>query len=148
MRIGRRGPAAAASDGVLYAIGGSAGLDFFGPAPVETFVDHVRCSSSVPAVGGVTQQGDATAASPGTTTIAVSSGAVTCATQCATFTVYPSVPTDIALDTPATGSIVIGAFTVSGWALNRAVPSGTGVDAIHVYAFPAAGAPIFLAAAT
>jgi hypothetical protein len=114
----------------------------------RTFGDHVRWSSSAPAVGRVTQQGDATAVSPGTTTIAASSGARPRAPDCATLTVYPSVPTEIALDVPGAGSVVTGTFGVGGWALNRAVPSGTGVDAIHVYAFPATGAPIFLAVAT
>jgi hypothetical protein len=30
-------------------------------------------------------------------------------------------------------------FTVIGWALNTTVPGGTGVNAVHVYAFPSGG---------
>ena len=51
------------------------------------------------------------------------------------------------LDSPANGSSTGRPFVVAGWALNRAAPAGTGVDGVHVYAFPAEGAPIFLAVA-
>jgi len=55
----------------------------------------------------------------------------------------------ITLDTPSTGGTVAQPFAVAGWALNPSAPSGTGVDAIHVYAFPSnGGAPSFLGVAS
>jgi hypothetical protein len=53
------------------------------------------------------------------------------------------------LETPAHGGSVGQPFAVSGWAIDRGAPSGTGVDAVHVYAYPNPGsgqAPIFLGA--
>jgi IgA peptidase M64 len=53
------------------------------------------------------------------------------------------------IDAPAANASVGQAFTVAGWAIDRAAPAGSGVDAIHVYAFPAGGGgPVFLGAAT
>ena len=46
----------------------------------------------------------------------------------------------IDLDTPTASAVVTSAFEVGGWALDRGAASGTGVDAIHVYVFPNAGA--------
>jgi hypothetical protein len=55
----------------------------------------------------------------------------------------------MALDVPGPGATLFGAFLVAGWALDRAAPSGTGVDSVHVYAFPTAGgAPLFLGVAS
>jgi DNA-binding beta-propeller fold protein YncE len=54
----------------------------------------------------------------------------------------------MALDTPLNGSTADAPLTISGWAVDRAAASGTGVDAVHVWAFPTDGrAPIFLGAA-
>jgi hypothetical protein len=56
----------------------------------------------------------------------------------------------MSLDSPASGATVGQAFQVSGWALDRAATTGTGVDFVHVYAYPNPGsgqAPIFLGAA-
>ena len=54
----------------------------------------------------------------------------------------------MALDTPARGSLLSVPFIVSGWAVGRAAPSGTGVDKVDVWAIPvASGAPVFLGAA-
>ncbi|PYR59979.1 MAG: hypothetical protein DMF85_06400 [Acidobacteria bacterium] len=40
-------------------------------------------------------------------------------------------------------------FIIKGWALDRAASSGTGVDAVHVYAYPAgSSSPLFLGVAT
>jgi archaellin len=51
------------------------------------------------------------------------------------------------VDTPRPGATVTSGFTVSGWAIDAAAPSGTGVDAVHVWAYPAAGgSPVFLGA--
>ncbi|MCH8000012.1 MAG: N-acetylmuramoyl-L-alanine amidase, partial [Chloroflexi bacterium] len=44
---------------------------------------------------------------------------------------------DTVMDTPSRGSTVRRPFLVAGWAVDRAAASGTGVDAVHVYAYPA-----------
>ena len=58
----------------------------------------------------------------------------------------------ISIDTPAAESAIGGrAFAVSGWALDRESVEGSGVDTLHVYAFPDPGSgrsPIFLGVAT
>jgi hypothetical protein len=46
-------------------------------------------------------------------------------------------------DTPAYGATRSRPFTLTGWAVDTGAPSGTGVDAIHVWAFPVSGAPQF-----
>jgi len=55
----------------------------------------------------------------------------------------------MAMDTPPSGAVVSQPFDVDGWALNMSAPlgGGTGVDLVHVWAFPASGSPIFLGAA-
>jgi len=51
------------------------------------------------------------------------------------------------IDTPAPGPVG-SSFTVAGWAIEEASTSGTGIDAVHVWAYPAAGgAPVFLGVA-
>jgi hypothetical protein len=55
----------------------------------------------------------------------------------------------LALDVPSEGSSVQPGFAVAGWAVDTGAPAGTGVDAVHVWAFPTSGAsPIFVGAAT
>jgi hypothetical protein len=61
-------------------------------------------------------------------------------------------PTNVAIsiDTPANNATVSGAFTVAGWAIDRGAATGSGVDAVHVYAYPNPGsgqAPVFLGSA-
>ena len=62
-------------------------------------------------------------------------------------TAAPAVVSRVSLDavTPHAGLLEL-----SGWAIDTRAPSGTGVDAIHAYAFPfaAGGQPVFLGAAT
>lgn len=55
----------------------------------------------------------------------------------------------MALDAPARNTTMTQPFTVSGWALNMSVRpnNGTGVDTVHVWAFPPTGAPLPLGAA-
>jgi subtilisin family serine protease len=53
----------------------------------------------------------------------------------------------VEFDAPGAGAHVAPPFAVSGWALARAAASGTGVDAVHVWAFDAAGSAAFLGAA-
>jgi hypothetical protein len=77
-------------------------------------------------------------------------------TATGTFNNVASVPitvfTDprLAIDAPGAGATVSSStLLVSGWALDLGVSSGTGVDAVHVYAFPAGGgAPTFVGEAT
>lgn len=79
--------AAVAINGTIYAVGGLA-VPNPGPgtnlplATVEAFTDHLRWSSSAPAVVRVTQQGLATAASVGSANIIASVGSLTCGTTC------------------------------------------------------------------
>ena len=53
----------------------------------------------------------------------------------------------MAIDVPASGAAAGQPLVVRGWAIDTAVTSGTGIDAVHVYATPAGGAPVFLGAA-
>jgi uncharacterized repeat protein (TIGR03803 family) len=50
----------------------------------------------------------------------------------------------ISIDIPGEGATAGLPFAVAGWAIDRGAPSGAGVDAVHVYAFNAAGTPTFL----
>ena len=54
----------------------------------------------------------------------------------------------MSLDAPSNGATVSVPFAVGGWALDLAATGGTtGVDAVHVWAFPTSGAaPIFVGA--
>jgi subtilisin family serine protease len=69
-------------------------------------------------------------------------------------TILPSGPTSnpaMSLDGPANNSTIQQPFITGGWAVDLGAPSGTGVDAIHVWAFPVVngvtGAGQFVAAA-
>jgi photosystem II stability/assembly factor-like uncharacterized protein len=54
----------------------------------------------------------------------------------------------MAIDSIAPGATCAQPCTVSGWAIDRGAESGSGVDVVHVYAYPPSGAPIFLGAAS
>ena len=54
----------------------------------------------------------------------------------------------MAIDTPGNGATITQPFRLAGWALDRGSESGTGVDAMHFYAFPSSGAAIFLGSMT
>jgi uncharacterized repeat protein (TIGR03803 family) len=54
------------------------------------------------------------------------------------------------IDIPGAGATVGRTFTIAGWTIDRKAFAGTGIDAVHVYAFPNPGsgaAPIFLGVA-
>jgi hypothetical protein len=52
------------------------------------------------------------------------------------------------IDTPASGADVHGPFVVAGWALDLAGVEGSGVDTVHLWAYPVGGgAPIWLGVA-
>ena len=73
-----------------------------------------------------------------------------------TFSVVKLVPITVAasaprmvVDLPVVNAIGTGQFQVSGWGLDLSASSGTGVDAVHVWAYPVGGgAPIFEGAAS
>jgi len=49
------------------------------------------------------------------------------------------------IDTPQAEMVAAQPFTLAGWALDLAAHAGTGVDTVHVWAYPATGTdPIFL----
>ncbi len=51
----------------------------------------------------------------------------------------------MAIDSPRQAATVSQPFLVGGWAFDGGTASGTGVDTIHIYAYPATGAaPTFL----
>jgi hypothetical protein len=54
----------------------------------------------------------------------------------------------MALETPASNATLLQPFTLSGWAIDLGGTSGTGVDTVHVWAYPASGAPRFVGVAT
>ncbi|OFW08773.1 MAG: hypothetical protein A3H96_04845 [Acidobacteria bacterium RIFCSPLOWO2_02_FULL_67_36] len=55
----------------------------------------------------------------------------------------------MAVETPASGAVVTAPFEVAGWALDEDATTLTGIDAIHVYAFPSGGgSPTFLGVGT
>jgi hypothetical protein len=57
----------------------------------------------------------------------------------------------LTLDNPGTGSRHPSDFLISGWGVDTASTTGTGIDAVHVYAYPNPGsgaAPRFLGAAS
>jgi hypothetical protein len=60
------------------------------------------------------------------------------------------VPTTlVAFDIPGSGTTVGSSFAVGGWAFDASASSGSGVDALHVWAEPAqGGAFVFLGATT
>src|SRR5699024_9949703 len=54
----------------------------------------------------------------------------------------------IEMDAPSDDQSVSGALAVAGWAVDLSAPSGSGIDAVHVWAFAEDGrAPVFLGAA-
>src|SRR5436190_1406690 len=54
----------------------------------------------------------------------------------------------LVVDTPGRTATVETPFLIAGWALDLRSVSGPNIDAIHVWAFPVNGAPIFIGAAT
>jgi glucose/arabinose dehydrogenase len=56
----------------------------------------------------------------------------------------------VSIDGPGNNATVDRPFIVGGWAIDRAAPSGTGIDTIHVWGIPVApaGAPVFLGPAS
>jgi glucose/arabinose dehydrogenase len=64
------------------------------------------------------------------------------------FTVLPGLL--LAVGVPSPGATVTSRFLIGGWTLDRSATSGTGVDVVHVWAYPNPGSgtpPVFLGAA-
>jgi hypothetical protein len=62
-------------------------------------------------------------------------------------TLRPSVL--VTVDTPVNGGTVPGTFSIQGWSLDRVATANSGIDELHVYAYPNPGSdtpPIFLGA--
>lgn len=94
----------------------------------------------------------ATNLAPGVYTIAAHAHSTVTGTFSAVDTVTVTVPprtTELHIDFPSGPSLYQG-FTIGGWAIDRSAPGGgTGVNAIHVWAFPSSGgAAVFLGATT
>jgi hypothetical protein len=51
-------------------------------------------------------------------------------------------------DAPVPGATVTMPFAIGGWVLDVSAASGTGIDAVHVWAVPASGPAVFLGVAT
>jgi hypothetical protein len=85
--------------------------------------------------------------SPGAYTIsAYARSALTGAWQTASSTITVAGGPLLAIDTPAIGMTVAQPFVIGGWSIDVSAPSGTGVDGVHVWAYPNPGsgqAPIF-----
>jgi hypothetical protein len=93
-----------------------------------------------------------TGLSPGTYTLAAFAHSIQTGTfsqsQTARITIPSSLPA-MSLDLPANHALVRQTFAVAGWAIDRVAVTGSGVDAVHVWAFPTGGgAPIFGGVAT
>jgi hypothetical protein len=87
---------------------------------------------------------------PGTYTVAAYAHSTVTGTFSAVDTVTVTIlasATELYFSTP-TGPDVYPGFSVAGWAIDSAAPAGTGVDAIHVWAFPAGGGPAILLGTT
>jgi glucose/arabinose dehydrogenase len=85
---------------------------------------------------------------PGSWTITVSARSTITGTwaQSRSVTVRVQPSRWLAIDAPAAGTVSSGS-TIAGWAIDASAPSGTGIDAVHVWAYPAAGGPpVFLGA--
>jgi hypothetical protein len=55
---------------------------------------------------------------------------------------------DVVIDTPRSQQDVAQPFLLGGWAVDRDAQTGTGIAAVHVWAYPlAGGAPVFLGSA-
>ena len=127
------------------------GTAFFDPGPGYL----CRIGASIPGVtvNSVTRTGPTTVtinvstvgATPGLKAISVINPDAQGASSGAILRVNPG-PL-VVIDSPVPGSAG-QPVTVRGWAVDGTAPTGTGVDAVHVYATPAGGAAVFLGAAT
>ncbi len=63
--------------------------------------------------------------------------------------VPPASAPRVQIDTPGPSALVSPPFVIAGWAIDAGAQFSSGIDAIHVYAYPSVGgAPVFLGAGT
>jgi hypothetical protein len=155
MPTARNGFAAAGVNGIVYTVGGILPTSL-PSGKVEAFTDSIRWGSIVlTGAMRLTQQGVVSALSRFSDLARAVAGTVSCTVNfkspstCASVSTLEPLPTEMSLDSPANNSTIATPFVVQGWALTRAATSGTGVDAVHVYAIPRSGSgTIFLGTAT
>jgi hypothetical protein len=148
-------------------LGGAADLAAI-PVSNRSIMDVTWSVSSNQAwLTGTPANGSSTSATPGSLTPHVNTAGLATGTYVGVLTVRStskhlemSVPvtvtlqvtdTRIAIGTPADGAALAQPFNMTGWALDTGASSGSGVDAVHVYAFRNDGsgtAPQFLGVAT
>ena len=56
--------------------------------------------------------------------------------------IVPWAPARVVVDMPAPGATVGLPFRIAGWAIDGTRTSQPGIDAVHVWAYPAAGGPV------
>jgi uncharacterized delta-60 repeat protein len=66
------------------------------------------------------------------------------AVSAANVTVQPAITAFVDIDTPGQNTVAARPFTLSGWAVDTAAPTGTGIDAVAVWAYPVGGTPMFV----
>ena len=65
-------------------------------------------------------------------------------TEVSEFLATPVSAPYMSFDTPRTGAVVGTDFIIGGWAIDTGAPVGPGIDALHLWAFPTTGAPMFV----
>jgi hypothetical protein len=121
------------------------------------FVGQASYGSARPDIGGIfgsqfTNSGYrlTIAVNPGTYTFvafmhSTVANAVNGSASVPNVTVKPAITAFVAIDTPGPNTMATRPFTLSGWAVDTAAPTGTGIDLIAVWAYPVSGAtPIFV----
>ena len=122
-------------------------------------------TSNVPWAAANADTGSAVANAPGAFNAVVNAGTLPVGTHTGRVSVRSTsrdlemvLPVDITLTitqarymtmtAPAGGATVSLPFVVRGWAIDTAVPTGTGVDAVDIYAIPTGGSAFLLGRAT
>jgi hypothetical protein len=132
---------ATSSNGTAFWDSGPAYLCRLGAAISGVTVNSVTLTSPTT----VTINVSTVNATPGLKAINVINPDAQVGTSAAIFRVNPGAL--VTIESPIAGAAG-QPVTVSGWAVDGTAASGTGIDAVHVYAYPAAGSPAFLGAAT
>jgi hypothetical protein len=130
----------------------TAGADYTTATGTKTFAAGTASGTTqaiaVPLINDTTDEPDETF----TVTLTAAPGATLgTATQTVTVTDDDPGPLNMAIEAPAANGTYAQPVTLSGWAIDGAAPSGTGVDLIHVWAYPNPGSgqsPVFAGAAT
>jgi Bacterial Ig domain len=144
-------PHGAASINLMVTATSSGGTAFFDSGPGYL----CRLTASIPGVtvNSVTRTGPTTAtinvstvgAAPGLKTITIVNPDAQGASSGAILRVSPGAM--VTVESPVAGAAG-QPLEVRGWAVDGAATTGTGMDAVHVWAHPSSGNPVFLGAAT